>query len=62
MDPIDSYKADVDRSLLRANLKLTPQQRSEKFVRAMRLVFEIKRAATKRKRQRLHAGAKPSGK
>ena len=49
-DPvIEAYKAGVDRSLLRENLKLTPQQRSERFTRAMRLVFELQRSAAARK-------------
>ena len=44
-DPVvEVYKRDVDRSLLRENLKLTPAQRAEKFKRAMRLIFELKRA------------------
>ena len=48
-DPvIEAYKRDVDRTLLRENLKLSPQQRSEKFRRAMRLVFELKRSAKRR--------------
>ena len=35
-DPvIEAYKKDVDRTLLRENLKLTPAQRAEKFERAM---------------------------
>jgi len=28
---IEAYKAGVDRTLLRENLKLTPQQRFDKF-------------------------------
>ena len=36
-DPvIDYYKKDVDRTLLRENLKLTPQQRLEKLIAFMR--------------------------
>ena len=46
---IEAYKKDVDRTLLRENLKLTPQQRSEKFAKAMRLVFEIRRSARLRR-------------
>ena len=42
---IELYKRDVDRTLLIENLRLTPQERSEKFQRAMRLVFEIRNAA-----------------
>jgi hypothetical protein len=62
MDPVEAYKRDVDRTMLRANLKLTPQQRGEKFERAMRLVFELKRAAARRKRQHVDGGATASGK
>jgi hypothetical protein len=59
MDPvIEAYKRDVDRTLLIENLRLTPQQRSEKFQRAMRLVFELRRAAARR---RNHARSEPSG-
>ncbi len=44
-DPvIEVYMRDVDRTLLRENLKLTPSQRAEKFTRGMRLVFELRRA------------------
>ena len=45
-DPvIEAYKKDVDRTLLRENLKLTPEQRIDKFEQAMKLVFELRRAA-----------------
>ncbi len=48
-DPvIEVYKRDVDRTILRENLKLTPAQRSEKFTRGMRLIFELRRAAQSR--------------
>ena len=39
---IAAYKKDVDRTLLRENLKLTPQERSEKFARLMDEVFAMK--------------------
>jgi hypothetical protein len=49
-DPvIEAYKKDVDRTLLRENLKLTPAQRIEKFQRAMQLVFELRRSARVRR-------------
>ncbi|MCC7335556.1 MAG: hypothetical protein IT422_10680 [Pirellulaceae bacterium] len=48
-DIIEVYKKDIDRSLLRENLKLTPQQRSERFEVAMRLIFELRRAAELRR-------------
>ena len=42
-DPvIEAYKKDVDRTLLRENLKLTTQQRSEKFVAFMKSVYAIR--------------------
>jgi hypothetical protein len=45
-DPvIERYKEDVDRTLLRAHLKLTPQQRLEKLVAFMRGLDELRRAA-----------------
>jgi hypothetical protein len=49
-DPvIEAYKKDVDRTLLRENLKLTPGQRIEKFQRAMQLVFELRRSSRVRR-------------
>jgi len=49
IDPvIEAYKKDVDRTLLIENLKLTPQERSEKFESAMELVWELRRAAAER--------------
>ena len=44
---IEAYKRDVDRTLLIENLRLTTQQRSEKFERAMKLIFELQRFAQK---------------
>lgn len=45
LDPvIEAYKQDVDRTLLRENLKLTPSQRFERFVHAMRGIFQLQRA------------------
>lgn len=44
-DPvIEAYKKDVDRTLLRENLKLTPEERSRKFERMMALIDELRRA------------------
>jgi len=43
-DPvIEAYKKDVDRTLLRENLKLTVEQRVQKMIAALRLVEEIRR-------------------
>jgi hypothetical protein len=50
-DPvINAYKKDVDRSLLRENLKLTPAERATKFERAMQLMYELRRTAHARRR------------
>jgi len=44
-DPvIEAYKKDVDRTLLQENLKLSPQERFEKFERFMEYVFELRAA------------------
>jgi hypothetical protein len=52
-DPvIETYKHDVDRTLLRANLTLTVQQRFEKFERFMEYVYEL-RAAGRKARDRV---------
>jgi hypothetical protein len=39
---IEAYKKDVDRTLLIENLKLTQQERMEKFEAFMRAVHEIR--------------------
>ena len=41
----------VDLALLRANLALTPQQRSEKFMEGLKLALEIRHAAAARLRR-----------
>jgi hypothetical protein len=52
-DPvIEAYKKDVDRTLLRENLKLTPNERSHKFARSMKLFFEMRRAGRKMRGER----------
>lgn len=38
---IEAYKKDVDRTLLRENLKLTTAQRIEKMIAALALVEEL---------------------
>ena len=46
VDPvIEAYKKDVDRTLLRENLKLNPQQRLEKFERFIVQLAELRGAA-----------------
>ena len=48
-DPvIAAYKRDVDRSLLRANLRLTPAQRLEKMMSALRMMAQIKGIARRK--------------
>jgi len=45
VDPvIEFYKKDLDRTLLRENLKLTPQQRLEKLIEMQRFAEELHRA------------------
>lgn len=56
-DPvIEHYKKDVDRTILRENLKLTTQERSERFERMMEVFFELQRQAAERRERR---GAPP---
>ena len=44
-DPvIEAYKKDVDRTLLIANLRLTPDQRSQKFQSFMEMIYEVRHA------------------
>jgi hypothetical protein len=48
-DPvIEAYKKDVDRTLLRENLKLTVEERIRQFESFMRDVYAIRGAAGKR--------------
>jgi hypothetical protein len=47
-DPvIEVYKKDVDRTLLRENLKLSVDERFKKFERFMEYVFELRAAGQK---------------
>jgi hypothetical protein len=47
-DPvIEAYKKDVDRTLLRANLQRTPDERWQNFLAAYRLAQEVRRAGAK---------------
>lgn len=57
IDPvIEIYKRDVDVTLLIENLKRSSQERSMRFLTAMRTVFELRRAAQERRSVR---GATP---
>jgi hypothetical protein len=47
---IELYKKDVDRSLLRSRLALTPEQRLIELMRMQRLVAEVARAGRETRR------------
>ena len=50
LDPvIEAYKKDVDRSLLRKNLKLTVEQRFRQLMELQRFAAELKRAGRARR-------------
>ena len=52
-DPvIESYKKDVDRTLIRENLKLTVQQRFERLIAHLRFAEELRAAGRKARAQR----------
>jgi hypothetical protein len=45
-DPvIDAYKKDIDRTLIRENLKLTPEQRLQKLQSFMELIRGLRGAS-----------------
>ena len=45
-DPvIEAYKKDVDRTLIRENLKLTPDERVRKMISVLRFVEEVRRSS-----------------
>jgi hypothetical protein len=49
-DPvIEVYKRDVDRTLLRENLKRSPEERCRNFVAAVALAEEMRRAGAARR-------------
>ena len=59
-DPvIEAYKKDVDRTLIRENLKLTPSQRVEKFLQFHRFAEELRRAGEESRKQRREHGRVP---
>ena len=53
---VSDHMGDIDRKLLRENLRLTPAQRLEKFAGFMRFTSELRRAG---KRVRRSANPKP---
>ena len=49
-DPvIEAYKQHVDRTLLRANLRRTPEERWQTLAAATRLAHEVRRAGADRR-------------
>lgn len=48
---VQALMRDVDRTLLRENLKLTPAQRLEKFVKVARFTSELRRAGERMRRR-----------
>ena len=49
-DPVvEAYKQHVDRTLLRANLRRTPEERWQNISTAMRLAQEVRRAGADRR-------------
>jgi hypothetical protein len=48
---IEAYKRDVDRTLIRENLKLTPTQRIEKLMAMQRFADELRRAGREARRK-----------
>lgn len=51
-DPvIEKYKLDVDRTLIRENLKLTPTERLEKLMALQRFAEELRRAGREARRK-----------
>ncbi len=45
-DPlVEAYKRDVDRTLIRENLRLTVEQRFDKLMRLQQFAAELRRAA-----------------
>lgn len=60
-DPvIEAYKKDVDRTLLRENLKLTVEQRFLKFESFMLGVYELREAGQRMREARREHGTKLS--
>jgi len=51
-DIVRDLMGDVDRTLLRVNLKLTAEQRLEKFASFMRFIAELRRAGEKTRRSK----------
>ena len=53
-DPVvAAYKQGVDRSLLRKNLRLTPAQRLEKMMAALRMMSQLKQSGCRKPKSSL---------
>jgi hypothetical protein len=50
-DIIELYKKDVDRTLIRQNLKLTPTQRLEQLEDAQRFAEEVRASGARARRK-----------
>lgn len=51
-DPVvEAYKRDIDRTLLRENLRRTPDERVRELVRLQRFADELKRAGSEASRR-----------
>ena len=48
---IEAYKKDVDRTLLRENLRLTPDERVRNLIRLQRAAAEMRRAGRALRRE-----------
>lgn len=48
-EPIEKLMDDIDRTLLRTNLKLNPAERLEKFVSFMRFTSELTQVGQKQR-------------
>jgi hypothetical protein len=57
---IEDHMRDIDRTLLRENLKLTPAQRLEKFVKFRGFASELRRAGENARRQPITGKASQS--
>ena len=52
-DPVvEAYKKDIDRTLIRENLKLTPEERLRKAMELARFADELKRAGIEARRRK----------
>ena len=52
-DPVvEAYKKDIDRTLIRENLKLSPEERLKKLMQLQRFAEEVRRAGHAAKRAR----------